>query len=102
MSTEPNEPNEPDLSNLSNQPEPADEPGRAGRPAPGRRNRAADASGWNWLLLVPIVIPLLTPLYNRETPSFLGFPAFYWLQLLFVLLGVGTTTIVYRMTKRGN
>jgi hypothetical protein len=46
------------------------------------------------------VIPLLTPLYNRQTPTFLGFPAFYWLQLSFVLIGVASTTIVYRMTKR--
>lgn len=66
------------------------------------RTRGADASPWNWLLLVPIVIPLLTPLFNRETPKFLGFPAFYWMQLAFVLLGVVSTTIVYRMTKRGN
>jgi hypothetical protein len=64
------------------------------------RTRAADASPWNWLLAVPIVIPLLTPLYNRKTPILLGFPAFYWMQLSFVLIGVICTTIVYRMTKR--
>jgi hypothetical protein len=74
-----------------------DETGTAPRT---RRVRAADASPWNWLLFVPIVIPLLTPLYNRETPRLLGFPAFYWLQLLFVLVGVVSTSIVYRMTKR--
>ncbi len=62
--------------------------------------RAPDASPWNWLLLVPIVIPLLTMLYNRDDPHFLGFPAFYWLQLFFVLIGVASTTLVYRMTKR--
>jgi hypothetical protein len=66
-----------------------------------RRSRAADASPWNWLLAVPIVIPLLTPLYNRETPRFLGFPAFYWMQLGFVLIGVVSTAVVYQMTKRG-
>ena len=64
------------------------------------RARAADASPWNWLLVVPIVIPLLTPLYNRETPTLFGFPAFYWMQLGFVLIGVISTSIVYRMTKR--
>jgi hypothetical protein len=52
------------------------------------------------LLALPIVIPLLTPLYNRKTPTFLGFPAFYWMQLSFVLIGVAATTIVYQMTKR--
>jgi uncharacterized protein DUF3311 len=65
-----------------------------------RRTRAADASPWNWLLAVPIIIPMLTPLYNRETPRLLGFPAFYWMQLAFVLIGVVTTVVVYRMTKR--
>ena len=29
-----------------------------------------------------------------------GFPAFYWIQFLFILLGVTTTSIVYRMTRR--
>jgi len=61
--------------------------------------RSAGARRWNWLLVVPIVIPLLTVLYNRTTPTLLGFPTFYWLQLAFVLVGVATTTLVYRMTK---
>jgi hypothetical protein len=51
-------------------------------------------------LLVPIVVPLLVPLYNRVEPSLFGWPAFYWLQLAFVALGVLTTSIVYRMTRR--
>jgi hypothetical protein len=67
---------------------------------PQARARAADASPWNWLLAVPIVIPLLTPLFNRKTPIFLGFPAFYWMQLGFVLIGVVSTSIVYQQTKR--
>ena len=67
---------------------------------PPARTRAADASPWNWLLVLPIVIPLLTPLYNRKTPMFLGFPAFYWMQLSFVLIGVAATSIVYQKTKR--
>ncbi|MFC7533498.1 DUF3311 domain-containing protein [Actinoplanes sp. GCM10030250] len=60
-----------------------------------------DRSPWNWLLLVPIVVPLLTFLYNHDEPRLAGFPVFYWLQLSFILLGVTTTTLVYRMTKRG-
>ncbi|GAB6900545.1 DUF3311 domain-containing protein [Kineosporia succinea] len=59
-----------------------------------------DHSHWNWLLLVPIVIPLCTPLFNHDTPKLLDFPLFYWLQLGFVLLGVGCTAIVYNKTKR--
>ncbi|MEV6345956.1 DUF3311 domain-containing protein [Actinoplanes sp. NPDC051851] len=60
----------------------------------------SDRSPWNWLLIVPIVVPLLTPLYNHDGPRVAGFPLFYWLQFAFILLGVGTTTLVYRMSKR--
>ncbi|WP_327092874.1 DUF3311 domain-containing protein [Nonomuraea sp. NBC_01738] len=59
-----------------------------------------DSSPWYWLLLVPIAIPLLPFLYNDMEPRLLGFPLFYWLQIAFILLGVGTTTLVYQMTKR--
>jgi hypothetical protein len=67
---------------------------------PPVKGRRPDASRWNWLLLVPIVVPLLTPVFNREDPHLFGFPAFYWLQLLFVLVGVASTATVYVMTKR--
>ncbi|WP_214316593.1 DUF3311 domain-containing protein [Nonomuraea sediminis] len=59
-----------------------------------------DRSPWYWLLLVPIVIPLLPFLYNSDSPRLLGFPLFYWLQIAFIALGVGTTALVYQMTKR--
>ena len=62
--------------------------------------RRSDRSPWNWLLLVPIVVPLIVPLYNRVEPRLLGWPVFYWLQLVFVVLGVATTSLVYRMTRR--
>jgi len=62
--------------------------------------KAKDKSPWNWLLFVPIVVPLLTPLFNHDSPRLFGFPTFYWLQLAFIALGVGTTTVVYQMTKR--
>jgi hypothetical protein len=73
------------------------EPETDATPAPTPRT---DRSPWNWLLVIPIVVPLLTPLYNFDAPRLAGFPAFYWLQLSFILLGVVTTSIVYRMTKR--
>jgi hypothetical protein len=74
------------------------DPARSGPAAPPQRT---DRSPWNWLLIIPIVVPLLTPLYNSASPRLLGFPAFYWLQFAFILVGVTTTSVVYQMTKRG-
>jgi uncharacterized membrane protein len=69
-------------------------------PPAGVTPRRSDRSPWNWLLVVPIVVPLLVPLYNKVEPTLFGWPLFYWLQLAFVALGVLTTSIVYRMTRR--
>jgi hypothetical protein len=62
--------------------------------------RRSDRSPWNWLLILPVVVPLLTFVFNRDKPRLGGFPFFYWVQFAFVLLGVGCTTIVYLMTRR--
>ena len=60
----------------------------------------SDHSPWNLLLLVPILIPLLTFLYDGVEPRLFGFPRFYWLQLAFIGLGIVCTAVVYRLTKR--
>src|SRR3954454_1759380 len=74
-----------------------------GDPATGQvAPHRSDRSPWNWLLLVPIIVPLLVPLYNATDPTIFGWPRFYWLQLLFVALGVATTALVYRMTRRSS
>ena len=65
---------------------------------PTRAAPRSDRSPWNWLLVVPIVLPLLTPVFNFDSPRLFGFPAFYWLQFAFILVGVATTSVVYRMT----
>jgi hypothetical protein len=75
-------------------------PPRGDRTVDDLAPRRSDRSPWNWLLLVPIVVPLIVPLYNATDPTIGGWPRFYWLQLLFVALGVATTAIVYRMTRR--
>ncbi|HEY4625279.1 MAG TPA: DUF3311 domain-containing protein [Blastococcus sp.] len=83
---------------------PPSTPGTEGSAATGRTEdvapRRSDRSPWNWLLLVPIVVPLIVPLYNAVEPTLFGWPRFYWLQLVFVALGVATTALVYRMTRR--
>jgi hypothetical protein len=65
-------------------------------PVPARTDR----NPWNWLLFIPIVVPLVFVLFNAKSPTLFGFPRFYWLQLAFILLGVGSTSLVYQMTKR--
>ena len=62
----------------------------------------SDRSPWNWLLLVGIVLPLLVPIYNKVAPTLFGWPFFYWFQLALVGVGVVTTVIVYRMTRRSS
>ena len=64
------------------------------------RSPRSDRSPWNWLLIIPIVLPLVTPLFNYDSPRLWGFPAFYWLQFAFILVGVVTTSVVYQMTKK--
>ena len=59
-----------------------------------------DRSPWNLLLLLAVVVPLLTFVYDRAEPRLFGFPLFYWLQLSYVGLTVVATVIVYRMTRR--
>ena len=54
-------------------------------------------SRWNWLLVVPLLV-LVTPLFNRDEPRVFGFPAFYWVQFLFIPLGVACVAVVYRKT----
>jgi hypothetical protein len=69
-------------------------------PPAGVAPRRSDRSPWNWLLVVPIVVPLLVPLYDHRDPELFGWPFFYWVQLVFVALGVLTTALVYRATRR--
>ena len=71
-----------------------------GPSAPGVAPARSDRSPWNWLLLVPVVVPLLVPLFNRVEPTLLGWPFFYWVQLAFVPLGVLATFLAYRATRR--
>ncbi|MDG4759737.1 DUF3311 domain-containing protein [Micromonospora sp. WMMD710] len=77
--------------------EPPVTPEPPGAAPPSRE--ATDRSPWNWLLFLPIVVPLVPALFNMDSPRLFGFPAYYWLQLAFIVLGVATTSVVYRMTR---
>ena len=63
------------------------------RPLPSRRH------GLQWLLALPIIPPLLVPLYNRMDPKLFGLPFFYWFQLACVAFTIIMVTLVYQLTK---
>lgn len=58
-----------------------------------------DAHPRNWLLLLPIVLPLAPMLYNRIDPAFLGIPFFYWCQLGFAFLASGIITYLHLRSR---
>jgi hypothetical protein len=64
-----------------------------------RRTRREDRSPWHWLLLVPIVVPLVPGLYNRIEPTLLGVPFFYWGQLSFAFLASAVIAFVHTKVK---
>ena len=69
--------------------------------ASGRTSR--DRSPVNWLLLVPLLLVVWPPLYNKVDPKLFGIPFFYWFQLLVIGISVVCTVLVYRATaNRGS
>jgi hypothetical protein len=62
--------------------------------------RRAGKSRWHLLLLLAILLPLWTPLYNRIEPRLMGMPFFYWSQLALIGLAMLVTAIVYVLTNR--
>ena len=71
----------------------------ADRAASGRTSR--DRSPVNWLLLVPMLLVIWPPLFNKTDPRLFGIPFFYWFQLAVIPIGVVCTTLVYLATARG-
>jgi hypothetical protein len=55
-------------------------------------------SPWNLLLLLPFLV-LVTPWWNSLEPRLFGMPFFYWIQFVFVLVGVGSVAVVYVRTR---
>ena len=61
--------------------------------------------GWSWsylLYVILFVVILWPPFYNRIEPTLLGIPFFYWFQLLWVLVSVIFTSVVYFATDSAN
>ncbi len=62
--------------------------------------RPSDNHHLNWLLLVPIVLALAVPLYNKTDPILFGIPFFYWFQLAIIPIGVACTMAVFLGGRR--
>jgi uncharacterized membrane protein len=52
------------------------------------------------LLGVGIVVPLLVPLYDSETPTLIGFPFYYWFQFALIPVVSLLTYIAFRLSLR--
>ncbi len=52
------------------------------------------------LLLIGIVVPLLVSTYDQAEPRLLGFPFFYWYQLLWVFLAAAVYALSFWLLKR--
>lgn len=80
-------------------PGPRHAPHPPARPRSRVRVRRADASRWHWLLLVPIVLPLIPAVYNRIEPTLFGIPFFFWGQLAFAFLASAVIAVVHLMVR---
>lgn len=69
----------------------------------GEKPHVEGANMWT-LLLLPFVGLLWIPFYNKALPELLGFPFFYWYQLLWVPITAFLIWLVYRdlLSKRGD
>jgi uncharacterized membrane protein len=50
------------------------------------------------LLGVGIVVPLLVPLYDSETPELIGFPFYFWFQFLLIPVVSALTYTAFRIS----
>jgi hypothetical protein len=73
--------------------------------APDGRRPAPRRTGAVWgvvavLLAVGIVLPLLVPLYDSESPTLIGFPFYYWFQFALIPVVSALTYIAFRISLR--
>jgi hypothetical protein len=53
-----------------------------------------------FLLIIPFVLVLFVPLYNRLEPTLADIPFFYWYQLATILIGAAVAITVYLLERR--
>lgn len=52
------------------------------------------------LILIPSVVNLLVPLYNKEMPDIFGLPFFYWFQTIWLVICSGFY-LTFAFLKKG-
>jgi len=72
------------------------------KPDPAKVRRGAGVfTYWPRLLFViPVLVILWVPFYNRTEPALGGVPFFYWYQLTWVLIGAVVVLAVYLLETR--
>jgi hypothetical protein len=67
----------------------------------GKGKRELLARHWpRLLLIVPFLLVVWVPFYNRVEPTLGGIPFFYWYQLGAILLGAAVVVAVYLLESR--
>jgi uncharacterized membrane protein len=51
------------------------------------------------LLFVGVLVPLMVPVYAKETPTLLGFPFYYWFQFLLIPVVSLLTYVAFRISQ---
>ena len=53
-----------------------------------------------FLLIIPFLLVVWVPFYNRVEPTLADIPFFYWYQLAAILIGAAVAIIVYLLEMR--
>lgn len=53
-----------------------------------------------FLLIIPFLLVIWVPFYNRVEPALGDIPFFYWYQLAAILIGAGVAITVYLLETR--
>ena len=53
------------------------------------------------LILIPALVNLTVPIYNKKSPELLGLPFFYWFQTLWLFVAAGFYLTFAKLKEKG-